>query len=212
MIVSRKAMRFLIPTFAVAFAIQAGAAWASSEPQFDLADFEGNWNQVDLEATYASRFTSIERAVGGLSWVVRQMAAPVLHKTTAPPPRIQFIWDGKQLEQRVVAGNGEQRSRPVDLGTEDANGRDSRGAPMTALWAWTEAGLELAWTQNQAHGRNVYRVDSDGETLIVEHTIQVTAISNVAPIVFESRFARRALPEIAAPSRPNRSIEASAEP
>ena len=65
---------------------------------------------------------------------------------------------------------------------------------MPFTWAWTQtpAGLRVRWEQHQAHGSNVYHVDEDTDRarLIVRHTINVTALSDVEPIVYVSRFER----------------------
>jgi hypothetical protein len=50
----------------------------------------------------------------------------------------------------------------------------------------------VRWQQHQAYGSNLYRLD--GDALVVEHTIHVTALSDVAPIVYQSRFNRSETP------------------
>jgi len=191
-------IHLVVPALFAAFVFQAGTGFASADPNPQLAAFAGDWRLVDLEVGRASRMTAIDRAIGGLSWVVRKMAAPVLRRTTKPPPRMQFIWDGQRLEQRVVRPEGRDEARPIELDTEIVEGKDSRGEPMTASWQWTGSGLKLSWAQNQAYGHNLYRVDPDSETLVVQHTIQVTGISDVEPIVYESRFGRGHLPSVSA--------------
>ena len=191
-------IRFLVPALFAVFVFQSGAGFASADPDPALAEFAGDWRLVDLEVGRASRMTAIDQAIGGLSWVVRKMAAPVLRRTTKPPQRMQFIWDGQQLEQRVPRPEGRDEARAVELDMEIAEGKDSRGEPMTASWQWTGSGLKLSWAQNQAYGHNLYRVDSESETLVVRHTIHVTGISDVEPIIYESRFDRRVLPSVSA--------------
>ena len=90
---------------------------------------------------------AIEEALDSLSWVMRTMAGPVLRKTTAPPLRMQFFWDGAQLKQEVVASDG-ARVRDIKLGEKALGGRDNKGKPVEASWDWTESGLQLS--QNHA--------------------------------------------------------------
>lgn len=188
---------FTVFVLFAASVFSAEAGFSSADPLPDLADFEGDWSQVDPDVDRASRMSAIDHAVNGLSWVVRKMAAPVLRRSTAPPPRIQFIWDGEKLVQRVTESRGES-ARAVELDADAHPGLDSRGEPMMASWQWTDSGLQLSWAQTQAHGHNVYRVDPESKTLVVQHTIHVTAISDVEPIIFESRFGRQEPPAVSA--------------
>jgi len=177
--------------------VGSGSAWAISPPADDLAAFEGDWNLVDSEHGDVARKLAIDKAVDELSWVVRKFAGGALKRTTAPPPRIQFSWDGERLRERVAGASGEH-SRAIEIGGQPRDLKDSRGESFTSSWHWTDLGLQLTWVQPQAHGHNLYRVDSGSGTLIVEHLIQVDAISNVGPIVYESRFGRGDLPAISA--------------
>ncbi len=110
-----------------------------------------------------------------------------------PPPELKFVWDGQQLFQGLSGAAGES-IRPVDLDGKPFVGEDNRGVPYSSAWGLTDAGLRVRWKQQQAVGSNVYRIDDRDHTLIVEHTIEVTATSNIAPIVFLSRFSRKATP------------------
>jgi hypothetical protein len=191
-------LHLVVTALFAAFVFHAGAGFASADPHPRLAEFAGDWRLLDTEGGRVSRMTAIDRAIGDLSWVVRKMAAPILRRTTAPPPRMQFTWDGRRLEQLVVRSEGKEEARPVELDAEVVEDTDSRGEPMTVSWQWTGSGLRVNWAQNQAYGHNLYRVDSDSETLVVKHTIQVTGISDVNPIIYESRFGRRGLPAVSA--------------
>jgi len=168
---------------------------ARADQAHGLAGFEGDWRQVDPDVNDASRLSAIDRAVAGLSWVVRKMAAPALRRSTAPPARMQFIWDGEQLVQRIMETEGRNAARVVDPEAGPVAGTDKKGDPTTASWRLTDSVLHLDWTQAQAHGHNIYRVDPETEILIIEHMIQVTAISNVEPIIFVSQFDRSDLPQ-----------------
>lgn len=187
---------FSSAVFFAIFLFGTGMGFASAEPARELADYEGDWRQIDPDLDHASRFHAIDEALSDLSWVLRTMAVPVLRETTAPPPRMQFVWDGEHLEQRLIESKG-SRVRTVELGRASLDGRDTQDAPVAASWDWTDEGLQLSWEQHQAHGHTIYRVDAESGMLIVEHTIQVTAISDVAPIVFESRFGRQTPPVVA---------------
>jgi hypothetical protein len=192
------ALPLVLAALFAAFVFHAGTGFASADPHPELAEFAGDWRLVESEGSRVSRMTAIDRAIGDLSWVVRKMAAPILRRTTKPPPRMQFIWDGQRLEQLVVRPGGKDEARPVEPGSGGVEDTDSRGEPMTVSWQWTGSGLRVNWAQHQAYGHNLYRVDPDSETLVVKHTIQVTGISDVEPIIYESRFGRRGLPAVSA--------------
>ena len=163
----------------------------------DLSGYEGHWQRIEASESEAARRTAIEKAVSGLSWIVRRMAGGVLRRSTSPPPELQFAWDGERLHQGLADENG-GFSRLIELGGELRTLKDSRGVDFASAWAWTGSGLRLRWEQPQATGNNIYRLDEEAQTLIVRHTINVTAISNIEPIVFLSRFSRTDLPARAA--------------
>ena len=118
------------------------------------------------------------------------MASGVLRKTTAPPPEMEFVWDGDRLHQGLQ-GEDERDSRPVLLDGRLRSGLDKRGVPFSWSWSTTDSGLRVDWEQHQATGNNLYRIDEkDGRILFVQHTIFVTAIANIEPIVYLSRFSR----------------------
>jgi len=183
---------------AVIVVMQIGPGFArADQTTVGLADLEGDWSQVDPEVNSASRLSAIDRAIGGLSWIVRKMAAPVLRRSTAPPARMQFIWDGEQLVQRIMETEGRNAARVVDPEAGPVAFTDKKGGSGTQTWRLTDLGLQMDWTQARAHGHNLYRVDPETKMLVIEHTIQVTAISNFEPIVFVSLFDRRDLPNLA---------------
>ena len=71
-----------------------------------------------------------------------------------------------------------------------------------------QVGLRVDWEQHQANGNNIYWIDPSSRTLVVEHTINVTAISNIAPIIYVSRFDRLDLPvaSVATPPPPDQAV------
>jgi hypothetical protein len=172
-------------------------AHASTNVVIDLSGFEGHWQQIDVAASDTARKSAIKSALGRLSWIVRSFAGGVLQKSTAPPAELQFAWDGERLHQGMADKNG-GFSRRIELDGKLRVLKDSRGVDFASAWVWTGNGLRLRWEQHQATGNNIYRLGEDAQVLIVEHTIQVTAISNIDPIVFRSRFSLTDLPARAA--------------
>ena len=166
-------------------------------PSVDLSGFEGHWQRIEIRESDAARESAIAGAVSGLSWIVRKFARGNLNESTTPPPELQFAWDGEQLHQGLADENG-GFSRRIELDGELRVLKDSRGVDFASSWVWTGQELRLRWEQHQAHGSNIYRLDEDSDTLVIEHTINVTAISNIDPIVFHSRFSRTDLPARAA--------------
>ena len=173
------------------------SATESATKSADLSSYDGLWRSIDTEETEPARLASIEVALDDMSWIVRKMGAGVLRKSTAPPPEMRFVWDGERLHQLVSDGKGSSR-RPVRLGEEPVVAKDHRGEDFASSWTWTDAGLQVNWKQHQAYGTNVYRVDERRQTLFVEHRINITAISNIQPIVYRSRFERASLPAVSA--------------
>jgi hypothetical protein len=196
------AVLFLIPVSA-SLAANTAAETFDTPPHLshpvpvDLSDFEGHWQQIEVAESETARESSIETALGRLSWIVRRFAGGVLRKSTAPPAEMQFAWDGERLHQGMADKNG-GFSRRIDLDDEVRVLKDSRGVDFASAWVWTGDGLRLRWEQHQATGNNFYRLDQNAQILIVEHMIQVTAISNIDPIRFRSRFSRTDLPARAA--------------
>jgi len=179
----------LMTATSLVFAFPMTATSANASSAIDLSEYQGHWQRVDDDGADEARLSAIGHALEGLSWIMRRFASPILRKTTAPPTEMRFRWDGHRLYQGVEGQIGEP-SRAIDLDGEFVVAKDHRGVDFSSAWTWSGSGLKLRWEQHQAVGNNVYRVDSRNDTLIVEHTIIVTAISNVRPIVFRSRFSR----------------------
>lgn len=187
----------------VLLATSPGTAQAESSPLTPtaladrLAAFDGVWQRIELPDEDHARLASIDRAIDDLSWILRKMAGPVLRNSTAPPPKLDFFWDGERLYQRVEI-NGDRDIRPVELGTEPVERLDPRGEPFVSQWAWTAEGLQVQWEQRQARGTNLYRIDPRDQSLRVRHLIQITALDDVSPIEYSSRFRRTPLPSVSA--------------
>jgi hypothetical protein len=173
--------------FILAFPVTA--AGASTSIAIDLSQYDGQWHRIEDEVANEARLSAIGRALEDLSWIMRKFASPILKKTTTPPTEMNFLWDGQRLHEATEGPNGDF-SRTINLGGEFVVAKDHRGVDFSSAWSWTNSALNLRWEQHQAFGKNVYRIDSRNDVLIVEHTINVTAISNVQPIVFRSRFSR----------------------
>jgi hypothetical protein len=200
--VSALGFSMLAATFLVA-PVQAGFAAdvdASRPAAADLLAFEGRWQRIDDPKDDENRRSAIDRALRSLTWIVRRMATGVLNQTTAPAPELEFVWDGQRLYQNMKGKHGPQ-VRPIEIDGEFLEIEDDRGVPFSSAWAWTGDGLRVVWKQHQAHGSNVYRIDPETQTLLVEHMIQVTAISDIDQIVFHSRFNRSRPHEMSAASR-----------
>jgi hypothetical protein len=202
-ILSRRAVQLAASLACALVAILPGTAWTESSPltptDLDdrLAEFDGVWQRIDLPDEDRARLASIDRAVEDLSWILRKMAGPVLRNSTAPPPKLDFFWDGERLHQRVES-NGGRDIRPVEFGAEPVERLDPRGEPFMSQWTWTAEGLQVRWEQRQARGSNLYRIDPRDQTLRVQHLIQVTALDDVSPIEYSSRFRRASLPSVSA--------------
>jgi hypothetical protein len=196
---------------AFVFAFPATAASSNASITFDLSDFEGHWQRIDGDGAHEARLSAISHAVEGLSWIMRKFASPILTRTTTPPTEMNFVWDGKRLYQDVEGKSGTS-TRAIDLDGEYVVAKDHRGVDFSSAWTWTDSGLILRWEQHQAVGNNTYRIDARGHTLIVEQTIIITAISDVQPIVFSTRFSRidLAIPTAGGDSRGTAALESTA--
>lgn len=170
------------------------ATTASTSMQ--LVDLDGRWRRLEDAVATRDRLASIDSAVEPLTWVVRKMASGVLRSSTAPRPTLDFVWDGKQLHERVP-GQDRIEARLVEPGAASFKAIDPRGDPFEGTWDWTREGLRLRWRQHQAHGSNLYRMSPDKRTLTVDHTIQITALSGLRPIAYRSQFAKDSLPAVA---------------
>ena len=162
-----------------------------------LASYAGRWARIDDPAAEAARLESIDEAVSDLAWIVRRMASRVLRRSAVPPGAVQFDWDGDALHQVVESDNG-RFSRPVHLHGPPQTLEDKRGEPFTSRWTLTPSGLEVRWTQEQANGTTRYRLVPGTDSMVVEHSIQVTAIDGVDEIAYRNRFGRERLSAVSA--------------
>ncbi|MEM9176530.1 MAG: hypothetical protein AAGC67_15005 [Myxococcota bacterium] len=160
-----------------------------------LSAYHGEWQRIADDAADDARLSSIDLATGDLSWLVRKMATGVLEKTTMPPGELAFFEEADGLRQHVRGPNGEFE-RPVAVDAGPTQHTDPGGEETTIEWKRTAEGLEAHWAQSRAYGRNLYRLDEGGQTLHVEHHIQVTAIEGIDEIVYGSRFGRTAVPPV----------------
>lgn len=168
--------------------------------EVDLTVFDGHWERIDNPLDEERRVAAIDRAVASMSWLMRRMAGGVLRRTTRPPSEIQFVWDGSGLQELAPSPEGRQL-RPIRLDGNTRVAQEDNGE-VALSWHPAPQGLRLRWEQHQAHGSNLYRVEEAGDILVVEHTIQVTAISNIEPIIYHSHFVRREPPHVSAARTP----------
>lgn len=171
----------------------------ASGPSFSkLADLDGRWQRLQVETDERIRLAAIDTAVESLTWVVRKMAGGVLRSTTTPRSEVHFVWDGRNLYERVP-GHRDVEARLVDPEAGTAKAIDSRGEPFEGEWRWTSEGLRYRWRQDQAYGENLYRLDASGRALTIDHAIHVTALEGVGPILYRSHFSRVDRPSVSAP-------------
>jgi len=195
---------------AAVFAVVLGAtlvplapARATDPAELGLADLDGRWRQIEADVATKDRIASIDSAVEPLTWVVEKMASGVLRSTTAPRATLDFVWDGKQLHERVPGKNDVVEARRIEPGAGHFTAVDSRGESFEGAWDWTADGLRFQWRQHQAFGTNLYRMDGNKRTLTIDHTIQVTALDGLRLIAYRSRFAKDALPIVSAAGGPD---------
>jgi hypothetical protein len=167
---------------------------SASAESTDLAPFGGDWLRVTAEQD-RGRLRSIDAALADLSWVTRTMAGPILRRTTVPPERYVFEVDAGG----IALGERGREPRPLALDGSERQFQGERGAVTTSAARLDDA-IETRWQTEQAHGSNTFRVDQDGNTLIVKSVLQITAISGVEAITYETRFART--PAVSSPPEP----------
>ncbi len=175
---------------------------AASDQSVSLAVFDGVWQRIGAEQDDESRLSAIDRALERLSWLVRKMAGRVLRQSTTPPPELRFVWqEGRLYEHRLQDDGSIHRRRVIP----DGRMRPDRDGVEIA-WQASPSELRLRWSQHQARGSTVFRLgerlgDRPGEApalprsggaLLVEYEIQVTAIDDVGPVLFQARFDRSA--------------------
>ena len=166
------------------------------EPQ-RLAAYAGRWERKPDASAEADRLASIDAATLDLSWIMRKMATGLLRRTTTPPDGLDFFWDGETLHQGTEAAHVGP-SRAIRFELEPRRRVAANGEETLTRWQWTASGLRVSWQQSQARGSNTYRLTPDGQALLTEHRIQITALESVAPIVYRAWF-RRAPPPAPAP-------------
>ena len=180
----------------VVLACRAGlvaTAHSASASADGLMPFAGAWTRVEIESDDERRLSAIDRAVAGLSWMTRQVVAPILKSSTAPPAAYEFVVEADRVWMRPT---GEAlRALPLDGSSDSGDGPRGRYTRSARV---VDGAIETRWQQSDATGSNRYRV-VDGTLLVVEHTIHVTRLEGVDPIQYESRF-RRA-PDVASAPR-----------
>lgn len=163
----------------------AAPALAEAPPVAELGVFHGEWKRVAVEEDDKNRLSAIESAVSGLSWLTRKMAAPILRATTSPPARYEFVVTEPAL---LFAERGEPpQLLPLD-GTE-RRGEGPRGE-FSSQSRLIDGAIETDWVVADARGSNRYTVSGGGETLLVEHSIEVTAVKGVEKFAYQTRFRR----------------------
>ena len=163
--------------------VTAGAATADLK----LGPFAGEWRRVESQPD-EPRLESIRAALRELSWVTRTMATPILQRSTTPPDRYEFRVD-TSYPDGIALGQRDREPRPLLLDGRETEGVD-KDLEVTTSALRREDGIETRWRTSQAHGSTVFRLSNDGTTLVVESLLQVTAISGVEPIRYETLFVR----------------------
>ena len=153
--------------------------------------FGGRWQRVTPDED-DERLSAIAAAVADMSWLMRGVAAPILRRSTVPPPHYLF-----ELQPAGIAMAS--RDRPLRLLVLDGVERSVDGDRGTVIVSAVqlENAIETRWKTDQAHGSNTFRLDDGGTTLVVESVMQITALSGVQPIRYQVRFART--PQVASP-------------
>ena len=160
----------------------------------DRALFEsldGQWHRVTPDED-AARLNAIDAAVADMSWLMRTMAAPILRRSTVPPPHYVF----QIVPEGLAMASRDRPLRPLQLdGVERHFETDRRSVTISAQQR--DEAIETRWKTDQAEGSNTFRLADGGATLVVESVMQITAISGLQPIRYEARFART--PQVASP-------------
>ncbi|MFP6655173.1 MAG: hypothetical protein VCB25_06070 [Myxococcota bacterium] len=169
----------------------ATAADSGPVEHIDLSGYAGHWERIHDDRMNEDRLAAIKIALSDLSWLMRQFASPILRNTTTPHTEMDFVWNGRLLHQSATGTNGHD-AREIHLDGATLVAKDNRGDEFSSAWTWTGSDLRLSWEQDQATGITVFRIDDESQTLVVEHTIEVTAISNIGQIFFLAHFARTA--------------------
>lgn len=169
----------------VALATQSGANASLFE------SFNGRWHRVTPDED-GGRLSAIDAAVADMSWLMRGVAAPILRRSTVPPPRYLF----ELIPAGIAMAGREPVPRPLVLDGVERRVESDRGAVIVSAVQLEDA-IETRWKTSQAHGSTTFRLADSGATLVVENVMQITALSGVQPIRYEARFART--PQVASP-------------
>lgn len=160
-------------------------ALAETPAASELDPFDGAWERVAIEEDDAQRLSAIDSAIAGMSWLMRKMAAPILRSTTSPPTRYEFV----VTEPELLLGQRGKEPWPLPLDGRERSGEGPRGT-FKSLSHFENGAIETEWVVTEARGSNRYTISEDGETLVVQHMIQITRLAGVEPIHYRSRFQR----------------------
>ena len=181
----------------------AAPALAEAPPVAELGAFHGAWERVAVEEDDTTRLSAIDSAVSGLSWLKRKMAAPILRATTSPPARYEFVVS----EPALLFGERGKPPRPLPLDGTERRGEGPRGE-FSAQSRLIDGAIETEWVVEDARGSNRYTVTDGGETLLVEHSIEITALEGVEKFAYQTRFQR--IPTVASAGPAEASAQAAA--
>lgn len=156
--------------------------------ELELRDLDGEWRQIEGPSN-AERVAAIESAIAELSWVMRTMAAPILKRTTTPPERYEFDV-ASDYPHGIALAQRDEDLRPMLLDGRERHFTDQGDGEFSTRSQRHPDAIETRWKHGQAHGSTTFRLADDGSTLVVESLLQVTALSGVEPIRYETRFTR----------------------
>lgn len=179
------APRGLLLGMCAIFVAAPAPSLAETSPAAELSVFHGAWQRVAVEEDDKNRLSAIDSAVAGLSWLTRKMAAPILRATTSPPALYEFVVSEPAL---LFAERGEP-PQPLPLDGTERRGEGPRGE-FSAHSRLIDGAIETEWIVADARGSNRYTLTDGGETLLVEHSIEVTALEGVEKFAYQTRFQR----------------------
>lgn len=148
------------------------------------ASFAGRWQRVGADEDEVTRLASIEAAFAEASWMLRSVGVRMLGSKTVPPSEYRF---SLEREDTLIMDNSKRGPWRWVLDGKERTAT-SPGGETTAAAKLVDGALESTWAQERARGRNVYRLEDDGRTLVIDHTIEVTAVEGVKPIHYRARF------------------------
>ena len=156
---------------------------AATDSRF--APFAGKWHLVEVEGEHEERIGEVDRAVGDLNWVMRSIARPMLRKAVTPPDAYEFAL----IDERLHFAAQGNPLRPLRFDGSETESEGPRGTVKHRARNHGEQ-IETLWQTSEGEGGSRFRVIDDGQTLLVESTLQITAISGVEAIVTQTRFRR----------------------